>query len=61
MDEFKYLGSIISKNGRTDEGIQERIGRVRQAFAMLRPVWRSTALTTKTKLRVFESNMKAVL
>ena len=28
---------------------------------MLRLIWRSTALTTKTKLRVFGSNVKAVL
>ena len=28
---------------------------------ILRPIWRSTALTTKTKLRVFGSNVQAVL
>ena len=60
VDEFTYLGSIVSKGG-TDEDIQARIGKARQAFAMLRPIWRSTALTTKTKLRVFGSNVKAVL
>ena len=61
VDEFTYLGSIVSKRGGTDEDIQARIGKARQAFAMLRPIWRSTALTTKTKLRVFGSNVKAVL
>ena len=48
-------------NSCTDEDIQARIGKARQALAMLRPIWRSTALTTKTKLRVFGSNVKAVL
>ena len=61
VDQFIYLGSIVSKKGGTDEDIQVRIGKTRQAFAMLRPIWRSTALTTKTKLRVFGSNVKAVL
>ena len=61
VDEFTYLGSIVSKKGGTDEDIQARSGKARQAFAMLRPIWRSTALTTKTKLRVFGSNVKAVL
>ena len=61
VDEFTYLGSIVSKKGCTDEDIQARIGKARQAFAMLRPIWRSTALTTKTKLRVFGLNVKAVL
>ena len=49
------------KKGGTEEEIQARIGKARQAFAMLRPIWRSTALTTKTKLRVLGSNVKVVL
>ena len=61
VDEFTYLGSIVSKKGGTDEDIQARIGKARQAFAMLRPIWRSTALTTRTKLRVFSSNVKAMV
>lgn len=59
MDEFTYLGSIVSKKGGSAEDIQARIRKARQAFAMLRPIWRSSALTTK--LRVFGSNVKAVL
>ena len=61
VDESTYLGSIVSNKGCTDEDIQARIGKAKQAFAMLRPIWRSTALTTKTKLRVFGSTVKAVL
>ena len=34
---------------------------MRQAFAIVRPIWRSTALITRTKLRVFGLNVKAVL
>ena len=59
MDEF--YGSIVSKKEGTDEDIQARTGKARQAFAMLRPIWRSIALTTKTKLRVSGSYVKAVL
>ena len=39
VHEFTYLGSIVSKKGGTDKDIQARIGRARQAFAMLRPIW----------------------
>ena len=60
VDEFTYFGSIVSKKGRTDEDIQARIGKARQAFAMLKPVWRSTAQTIQAKLRIFGSNVKAV-
>jgi len=52
-DEFTYLGSILSKKGGTDEDMQARIGKARQAFAMLKLTWRSTVLTTGTKLRIF--------
>jgi len=61
VDEFTYPGSIVSKKGDTDEDIQARIGKAGQAFSMLRTIWRSTSLTTKTKLRVVGSNVKAVL
>ena len=39
VDDFTYLRSIISKKGGTDEDIQARIEKARQAFAMLRPIW----------------------
>ena len=61
LNEFTYLGSIVGKKGGNEEDIQARIRKARRAFATLRPIWRSTALTTKTKLRVFGSNEKAVL
>ena len=61
VGEFRYLESIVSKKGGTDEDIQACIGKARQAFAMLRPIWWSMALTTRTKLRVFGSKGKAML
>jgi len=42
VDEFTYLESIVSKKRGTDADIQARIGKARQAFAMLKPEWRST-------------------
>ena len=61
VDEFTYLGNIVSRKGDTDEVIQAGFGKAREVFALLRPIWRSTALTTKTKLRVFGSNAKVML
>jgi len=40
-DEFTYLGSIVSKKGGTDEDIQARIRKARQAFVMPWPMWPS--------------------
>ena len=61
VDEFTYLGSIMSKKGGTDEDTQARIGKARQAFSMLKPIWQSKALTTRTNLKVFRPNVKTVL
>jgi len=61
VDEFTYLGSKISGSGGTEEDIKARIRKAQHSFMMLRPVWRSTALSRKTKLRLFSSNVESVL
>ncbi|XP_048775551.2 uncharacterized protein LOC125680151 [Ostrea edulis] len=37
VDQFTYLGSIVSKTGGTEEDINSRIRKGRQTFAMLKP------------------------
>ena len=61
VDEFRYLGSVVSKRGGTEEDIQACTWKARQVFAMLRLIWRSTSLTTGTKLSVFGSTVKSML
>ncbi|CAG2187214.1 unnamed protein product [Mytilus edulis] len=48
VDQFTYLGSIMDRTGGTDADIRTRISKARQAFAMLKPVWKSTAFTENT-------------
>ena len=61
VDSFTYLGSNVDKQGGTDADIRIRIGKARAAFHQLRSVWRSTILSTMTKLRIFNSIVKPVL
>ena len=61
VDYFKYLGSIVSKSGGTDEDVTGRIKKAKGAFAQLAPVWRSNQLRRSTKLSIFETNVKSVL
>ena len=61
VESFQYVGSIISRTGGTDEDIIARISKARQVFVMLKPVWRSSSLSLKSKLRIFTSNVKSVL
>nr|KAG5686806.1 hypothetical protein BaRGS_013126 [Batillaria attramentaria] len=61
VDKFIYLGSVVSKDGKTDEDIKSRTNKARHAFRTLRPIWRSTALSLRNKIRIFNSNVKSVL
>nr|KAG5700791.1 hypothetical protein BaRGS_034994 [Batillaria attramentaria] len=61
VDKFVYLGSVVSKDGGTDEDIKSRTNKARHAFRTLRPIWRSTALSLQNKIRIFNSNVKSVL
>lgn len=61
VDKFQYLGSMVTKSGGTDEDIMQRIRKAKGAFAQLTPVWRSNKIRQKTKLRIFETNVKSVL
>ena len=54
VDSF-YLESAI------DRDVTSRIGKARAAFVMLKNIWASKKIDTRTKLRIFGSNMKSVL
>lgn len=61
VEQFTYLRSVISVTGGTDEDINARICNARQAFAMLKPVWKPNVLSENTKVRLFNTNMKSFL
>ena len=58
---FTYLGSRMSTSGGTEEDIKSRINKARHTFTMLKKIWRSRTYTLKTKIRIFNSNVKSVL
>ena len=47
---FTYLGIIVTPDGGADEDVKTRIGKARQTFNTLRPVWNSTSISIKTSL-----------
>ena len=61
VEAFTYLGSIVNKNGGTDADVKARIGKARAVFLQLRNIWNAKAISTHTKLRIFNSNVKSVL
>ena len=61
VPEFTYLGSKITSDGDSTSDVESRLSKARSAFASLRNIWKSTVISTKTKIRIFKSNIIGVL
>ena len=61
VDSFCYLGSIIDEEGGTVAEVKSRIGKAQASFRSLSKVWRTKDISLRTKLKIFNSNVKAVL
>ena len=61
VEDFTFLGSLISKDSGASKDIKARLGKALGAFSQLRPSWRSKQYILKTKMRLYNSNVKSVL
>ena len=61
VEHFKYLGSYVSSDSNIEKEVSTRIGMAAQAFNRLQNVWKSSILTTRTKLKIYRSNVRSVL
>ena len=61
VETFTYLGSIIDEHGGSDADVRARIGKARAAYLQLKNIWSSKQLSTNTKVRIFNTNVKTVL
>ncbi|BHF68577.1 hypothetical protein SprV_0301161300 [Sparganum proliferum] len=57
VDNFAYLGGTLSNSTRTDDGVDYRISKARQAFSWLQnSVWNCHGFQLNTKLRKCRSS-----
>ncbi|VDP22316.1 unnamed protein product [Schistosoma margrebowiei] len=61
VKNFTYLGSIIDEHGGSDADVKVRIDKARAAYLQLKNIWNSKQLSTNTKVRIFNTNVKTVL
>ncbi|VDO77052.1 unnamed protein product [Schistosoma margrebowiei] len=61
VESFTYLGSIIDEQGGSDADVKAKISKARTAFLQLKNMWNSKQLSTNFKVRIFNTNVKAVL
>ena len=60
-DSFCYLGSIISNDGDCHQDIERRKALARATFKNLNKLWQDRDINIKTKLRIFTTNVLAIL
>ncbi|VDO67176.1 unnamed protein product [Schistosoma curassoni] len=56
-----YLGSIIDEHGESDADVKAWVSKARAAYIQLKNIWNSKQLSTNTKVRIFNTNVKTVL
>lgn len=61
VDSFCYLGSTLTTDGGAETDANNRLNKARAAFGRLQPVWRSSQISRRTKLRIFNACVKSTL
>jgi len=61
VEEITYLGSVVSTTGGTGQDVEARLGKARSTFRSMDKLWISKVIGRATKLRIFNSNVEAIL
>ena len=59
-DTNKYLGTLITGEGGISNEIKTRLQKARAAFSQLNQIWKSNIFSKKTKVKIYNSNVKPV-
>ncbi|VDP54213.1 unnamed protein product [Heligmosomoides polygyrus] len=55
VDNFTYLGSMITSNGDAEALVRCRIAKATAVFRRLKPLWTSSSISNGVKLRLYSS------
>jgi len=60
VESYSYLGSSVTIDGNSEK-VNTRLNKARYTFAALRSVWNNRNISTKTKVRIYNTNVLSVL
>ncbi|XP_078682172.1 uncharacterized protein LOC144916725 [Branchiostoma floridae x Branchiostoma belcheri] len=55
VDQFTYLGSVLSNSGEVEPDISCRLGKAAAVFRRMRTIWATSAIDLDNKLRLYNS------
>ncbi|VDP29888.1 unnamed protein product [Schistosoma margrebowiei] len=58
LKTFTYLGRIIDEHNGSDADVKLQIGKARAAYLQMKNIRNSKQLSTNTKIRIFNANVK---
>jgi len=61
VNEFVYLGGLVTEDGQAAKNIKRRIGLASAAFGKLDKMWRTSNISSKTKIKLYETLIILVL
>ena len=61
VEDFTYIGNVLSKHNEAGKAIKARLSKPRAAFGKLQLIWKSSKYSLRTKIHLYNSNVKSVL
>ena len=61
VDKFKYLGTIVAKDGSLGFEYEERRRRAHQAMGMLKNIWLNSNFSIHTKINIYKVMVRSIL
>jgi len=61
VEDFCYLGSLLSSNSNCDKDCQTRIGKAASVFGRLKAVWKNKYISFPVKVKLYESLVMSTL
>ena len=58
VEEYKYLGSYITKDNNIDRDIDIRIGKALGSYSGLESIWRDKKISATTKMKIYRCSVR---